>query len=159
MKLCIRQMVTSDKPALMHLLRQIPEFEQEEIVVAEEVIDSYLKAPESSGYYILASENESSLTGFISYGSTPLTKGTWDIYWIAVEPGKQGTGIGKALVVAAENEIKKRNGRLILVETSSKPSYEKTRNFYNASSYKLAGRIPDFYSTGDDLLIFEKRLT
>ncbi len=159
MKPCIRQMVSSDKPALMHILKQIPEFEQDEIVIAEEVIDSYLKSSEGSGYYILVAENDSLLLGYITYGNTPLTKGTWDIYWMGVEPGHQGKGIGKALVDAAESDIKKREGRLILIETSSKPEYQKTRSFHNARGYTLAGRIADFYSPGDDLLIFEKRLT
>jgi ribosomal protein S18 acetylase RimI-like enzyme len=151
-------MVASDKAPLMQILKQISEFERGEIDIAEEVIDIYLKDPINSGYYILVAEYDSSLAGYIEYGDTPLTKGTWDIYWMAVEPQQQGKGIGKVLIAAAESDIKKRQGRLILIETSSKPQYEKTRSFHIARGYTLTCRIVDFYSPGDDLLIFEKRL-
>lgn len=157
MKLDIRQMTAADKPALMLILNQIPEFEPEEIGVAEGVIDNYLKSPASSGYYILVADYNSSLAGYICYGDTPLTKGTWDIYWIAVASRHQSLGIGKALVEAAESNIKELKGRLIIIETSSKPEYEKTRRFHKARGYALTCRIADFYSPGDDLLIFQKR--
>ena len=157
MKLHIRQMTAADKTALMQILNQISEFEPEEVGVAEDVIDGYLKSPTSSGYYILVAEYNSSLVGYICYGDTPLTKGTWDIYWMAVTPQHQSLGIGKALVEAAESNIKELKGRLIIIETSSKPEYEKTRSFHKARGYALTCRIADFYSPGDDLLIFQKR--
>jgi ribosomal protein S18 acetylase RimI-like enzyme len=151
-------MAASDKIPLMEILKRILEFEPEEIDIAEEVIDIYLKDPTNSGYYVLVAEYEFSLAGYIQYGNTPLTKGTWDIYWMAIEPRLQGKGIGKILMGAAETDIKKREGRLILIETSSKPLYEKTRNFHVGRGYTLTCRIADFYSKGDDLLIFTKRL-
>jgi ribosomal protein S18 acetylase RimI-like enzyme len=159
MKPIIRPMDASDKLALMAIIKQIPEFEPDEVPIAEEVIDCYLKSPENSGYYILIAEHDLSLAGYVGYGNTPLTKGTWDIYWIGVEPGKQGRGIGKALIEAAESDIKKRGGRLILLETSSKPAYKKTRAFYTARGYTQIATIADFYSLGDDLVIFEKRIS
>lgn len=158
MKPTIRPMTASDKASLMEILKRIPEFEPEEIGIAEEVIDSYLKDPVNSGYYVLVAELDSSLAGYIQYGNTPLTNGTWDIYWMAIEPRLQGKGIGKVLMGVAETDIKKREGRLILIETSSKPLYEKTRNFHVGRGYALTCRIADFYSPGDDLLIFTKRL-
>jgi GNAT superfamily N-acetyltransferase len=158
MKLHIRQMTAADKPALIQLVKQIPEFESGEVSIAEEVIDSFLNAPIASGYYILVAELESSLVGYICYGNTPLTKGTWDIYWMAVAPEEQAKGIGKTLIENAENDIRKHNGRLIIIETSSKPEYEKTRRFHSARGYENICCIPDFYSPGDDLLIFQKCL-
>ncbi len=126
--------------------------------VAEELIDSYLNDPVGSGYHILVAEVDSTVTGYICYGPTPMTEGTWDIYWEAVAPGKQGRGIGSALMKSAEKEIVRAKGSLAIVETSSTPLYEKTRNFYLGQGYEVICRIPEFYAPGDDKLILQKRL-
>ena len=152
-------MTGKNKPAILKILKNTPEFEPHEVVVAEEVIDSYLNDPTGSGYHILVAEIGSSTQGYICYGATPLTTGTWDIYWMAVDPKKQARGIGKALLSAAENNIKNNQGRLILIETSSKPIYEKARNFHKSQGYDIICRIPDFYAPEDDKVIFQKRFS
>ena len=152
-------MTGEDKPAILKILKNTPEFEPHEVVIAEEVIDSYLHDPAGSGYHILVAEIGSSTLGYICYGATPLTKGTWDIYWMAVAPKEQDKGIGKILLLSAENNIKNNRGRLIIIETSSKPIYEKARRFYKSWDYDIICRIPDFYAPEDDKLIFQKRLS
>jgi ribosomal protein S18 acetylase RimI-like enzyme len=154
----IRPMTRRDKPAIMRMLAATPEFKPDEVVVAEEVIDSYLKDSYQSGYYILVAEVEKRVSGYICYGPTPLTEGTWDIYWVAVGGGEQRRGVGSALMTFAEDEIKKAGGRLAIIETASQPEYERTRRFYHRYGFKLVGRIPDFYAPGDDKLILLKRL-
>jgi ribosomal protein S18 acetylase RimI-like enzyme len=128
------------------------------VAVAEELIDSYLDDPSGSGYYILVAEADSTVEGYICFGSTPLTDGTWDIYWMAVAREKQGQGIGSALIRSAEEEIIKDQGRLSMIETSSTPAYEKTRNFHLGHGYEIVACVPDFYAPGDDKLIMQKRL-
>ncbi len=154
----IRSMTGEDKPAILKILQNTPEFEPDEVVIAEEVIDSYLEDLAGSGYHILVAEIGSSPVGYICYGPAPLTKGTWDIYWMAVDPKEQSRGLGKVLLLSAENNIKDNHGYLILIETSSKPGYEKTRRFHQSRGYNLICRISDFYAPGDDKLIFQKRL-
>jgi ribosomal protein S18 acetylase RimI-like enzyme len=142
----------------MQILKNTPEFKPFEVVVAEEVIDGYLDDPEKSGYNILIAEDDGKLAGYICWGETPCTVGTWDIYWVAVAGEKRGRGIGKALSEAAETAIKKARGRMAIIETSSTPLYENTRSFYRGRGYELIARIPDFYMPGDDKLIMQKKL-
>jgi GNAT superfamily N-acetyltransferase len=151
-------MTRADKPEIIRLLGALPEFEPTEVTVAEEVIDSYLDNPSGSGYHIQVAEAGSRLAGYICYGPAPLTQGTWDIYWVAVSAEKQGKGIGSALMTFAEDEIRRAGGRLIVIETSSKPGYQKTRHFYLSRGYRLVGCLSDFYAPGDDKLIHQKRL-
>jgi GNAT superfamily N-acetyltransferase len=153
----IRPMTKKDKSAILRILQNTPEFLPAEIVVADEVIDSYLFNPDESGYFILVSEVDSKIGGYVCYGATPLTEDTWDIYWIAVDHQMQGLGIGKSLIAAAEEKIKHARGRLIIIETSSKPGYERTNHFYVAQGYKAACQIIDFYSIGDNKIMYEKR--
>jgi len=142
----------------MQILQDTLEFKPFEVVVAEEVIDSYLRDAKGSGYHVLVAEDGSTVTGYICYGPTPLTHGTWDLYWQAVAREKRGHGIGGALMKAAEEEIRKAKGRLAFIETSSTLAYEKTRRFHLNQGYEIIARIPDFYSPGDDKLIMQKRL-
>ena len=143
---------------MARILRDTPEFKPSEVVVAEELIDSYLDDPSGSGYRVLVAEADSTVEGYICYGPTPLTEGTWDIYWIAVSRQKQDQGIGSALMKSAEKEIMKDQGRLVIIETSSTPLYEKTRRFHIGEGYEVVCRIPDFYTPGDDKIIMHKRL-
>ena len=151
-------MSREDRPRVTEILRGTPEFKSFEVAVAEELIDCYLDDPSGSGYYVLVAEVDSTVEGYICYGPTPLTDGTWDIYWVAVDRKRQDQGIGSALMKSAEEEIMKAKGRLSIIETSSTPAYEKTRNFHVSHGYEMVARIPDFYAPGDDKLILQKRL-
>jgi GNAT superfamily N-acetyltransferase len=150
-------MTAADKPALMLILRDTPEFEPSEIPVAEEVIDTGLADPEC--YHLLVAECEGAVTGYICYGLTPLTESTWDIYWLAVEKHQRGRGIGGILIKSAEEGIARKQGRLIIIETSDKPMYENTRRFYLSHKYEFVCRIENFYAPGDDKIVFKKVLS
>ena len=154
----IRAMNQEDKPSIMQILRSTAEFKRSEVIVAEEVIDSYLSDSYRSGYHILVAELNSTIAGYICFGPTPLTEGTWDIYWVVVAPDKQRKGVGSALLESAEKSIRETGGRLAIIETSSTPAYEKTRHFHIRYGYEVIGCITDFYAPGDDKLILQKRL-
>jgi len=154
----IRPMQTDDKPQVMDILRRTPEFQPHEVTVAEEVINSYLQDPTGSGYHILVAEGNSGINGYICYGPTPCTEGTWDFYWEAVKKEKRGMGIGSALSRAAEAAVLEAQGRLIIIETSSTPLYENTRRFHLGQGYEIISCIPDFYAPGDDKITMQKRL-
>jgi len=142
----------------LRILKNTPEFQPFEIIVAIEVIDSCLDDGENSGYRILIAEDDTEITGYICYGPTPLTESTWDLYWEAVDREKRGQGIGRALMKAAEDDIMESKGRMALIETSSTPAYEKTRRFHLGNGYEIIARIPDFYAPGDDKIILRKNI-
>ncbi|MBI2853830.1 MAG: GNAT family N-acetyltransferase [Chloroflexi bacterium] len=154
----LRPMVAGDKRSIMGFLPRVPEFLPAEVFVAEEVIDEYLEDPTGSGYSIWVAEAGPAIVGYICFGPTPLTEGTWDIYWIAVDPASQSRGAGKALIGLAEGKIVELKGRLIVIETSAKPLYRKTISFYIGRGYSIVARIPGFYAPGDDKLVLLKCL-
>jgi ribosomal protein S18 acetylase RimI-like enzyme len=150
-------MSAADKPALMKILKNTPEFKPYEVIVAEELVDYYLSDGAKSGYNILIADDDG-VAGYVCYGETPCTVGTWDIYWIAVSQEKRGKGIGKILDATVEAAIRKAKGRLAFIETSSTPLYENTRQFYLRRGYEQVACIQDFYMPGDDKLILQKKL-
>jgi len=117
-------------------------------------------APAEDYEFLGAFDDESDrLIGYACFGATPATDGTYDLYWLAVDPAAQGRGIGSALVRAVEAKLLDRGARLLVVETSSRPDYEGTRRFYARSGYKEAARVRDFYAPADDRIVLTTRLT
>lgn len=143
----------------MTILHSTPEFLPREVVIAEELIDAFLTSPQKSGYFILVAEIDGKVAGYVCYGETPLTEGTWDIYWIAVDRTHQGKGIGASLMKETENKIRESHGRLAIIETSSKSNYNKTRRFHISQGYSEIALVPDFYAIGDGKVIMVKRLS
>jgi ribosomal protein S18 acetylase RimI-like enzyme len=125
------------------------------VAVALEVFDAAVAG--SSDYVAVGAEVGGSLAGWICWGATPCTVGTWDLYWMAVEPTLHGAGVGTALLAEMERRLAG-TARLIVVETAGRPDYAATRAFYGARGYSVAARIPDFYQPGDDLVVYVKRL-
>lgn len=109
-------------------------------------------------YYLQGAELDGRLVGWICWGATPCTEGTWDLYWLAVDPATHGQGVGGALVEEMESRLRGK-ARLIAVDTSGRADYAPTRRFYEARGYKAVAVVPDFYAPGDDQVIFTKALS
>lgn len=156
---------TEDRPAVARLLDNAGVFRPEEVAVGLELVEETLREGEVSTYrWLLAESGDSSqgdapsLVGFACFGAVPLTEGTFDLYWIAVDPKARGRGLADALDEAVCAAARAEGGRWLLAETSSTPPYEPARRFYLRRGYALLERIPDFYRSGDDRLTFGKRL-
>jgi ribosomal protein S18 acetylase RimI-like enzyme len=153
----IRTMEARDKSAVLGLIRATGFFTAAEVDVAEELMDIFLGKPDQKDYHVVVVENdEKDVAGYMTWGPTPLAEDAYDLYWMAVSPSEQGKGRGKALVRWLEDEVRKRDGRMIVIETSSQPKYHGTRQFYIDLDYKEVARVPDFYRAGDDRVIYAK---
>ncbi len=158
----IRQIAARDRDRIHQIVVAAGNFTQVEIATALEVIDEALAdplAPRGDYRAFVAEDEHGAVAGYECHGPTPLTDGTYDLYWIAVDPAFQGKGVGRALLAFAEDDVRATAGRLLLIETSSQESYGDTIRFYERSGYPLVARIPAFYRPGDDKLIFAKLLT
>lgn len=155
----IRKFLEKDRTELINLLTETQAFTPAEIEVAMELVDIYLTNKNQKDYDIYSAiDNNENLLGYICIGPTPLTTGTFDLYWIAVRKNQQGRGIGKELINFAEAKIKQNGGRLIVIETSSQEKYKNTRKFYESTGYQILSRIKDYYNIEDDLLVYGKYL-
>jgi ribosomal protein S18 acetylase RimI-like enzyme len=141
------------------MLLETQVFTREEIEVAMELIDIVLKDSNQEDYRIdcMANEEDQAI-GYVCYGPVPMTQGTFDLYWIVVDPRSQGQGVGSKLLHFLEEIVRERSGRMILIDTSSTPQYEKTQKFYSRHGFQEVGRVPDYYHAGNDRITFCKRL-
>ncbi len=154
----IRPVRPDDREPLDRLLHRIENFTPEEVGVALKLIDLAIRDPRGSGYEVLVALEDGTLLGYVCYGPTPLTDGTFDLYWIAVDPDARGRVLGRRLHDAMLADLRGRGARLVRLETSSQDSYDGTMRFYDALGYEVVSRVRDFYRPGDDLYTLFLRL-
>jgi ribosomal protein S18 acetylase RimI-like enzyme len=156
----IRPLTRADRERVREIIVATGNFTASEVATAMELIDEWLAAGEASDYltYVLDDPANGGVRGYVCVGPTPLTDGTYDLYWIAVDRAAQGRGYGRQLMQFAEGEVRRRGGRMLLIETSSLDKYAATVRFYERSNYALVARVPNFYRAGDDKLIYAKEL-
>ena len=96
--------------------------------------------------------------GFCYTEPEELAEGTWNMLALAVRPDLQGKRLGSALVAAAEQHLRGRKQRILIVDTSGTDGFEMTRKFYAQNGYEEEARIRDFWAPGDDKVTFRKAL-
>ena len=134
-------------------------FSAAEVGVAVELVEERLSKGVASGYHFLFAEDEGGdVLGYACFGEIPCTVGSYDLYWIAVDPSKQRGGVGRMLLGAAEGVTAGWGGRRVYIETSSRELYLPTRGFYVACGYAEEAVLKDFYGVGDDKVIYGKGL-
>ena len=153
----LRDLTQADRARIEAITRSVKVFRDDEIAVALEVFDEAVGGSPANTYSALGAISEGRLGGWICWGPTPCTLGTYDLYWMAVDPSLQGAGIGTALVLEMERRLAGL-ARLIVVETAGRQEYSATRGFYRARGYSPVSIIPDFYAPGDDQVVFVKNV-
>ena len=152
------QVKTSDVETVKEIVTTTGFFHPEEIDIAIELVEERLIKGAASGYEFIFLEWDGITVAYSCYGLIPLTKSSYDLYWIATHAEYRGKGLGKILLLETENDIKTRGGTGIYAETSSRALYEPTRQFYLHNGYDLKAQFEDYYDEGDDLVYFVKRI-
>ena len=152
----IRFSEQKDIKPVLRFLDETKFFRPDEMIIADEVItDAATKGP-GGHYKSYVLEQKGNVVGWVCWGPTPCTVGSFDIYWLGVAPSCQGQGLGRKLMDFAEEQIRIGGGRLYIVETSGRESYLPTRAFYERIGYTVAAVVQDFYAPGDDKIIYTK---
>ena len=151
----LRHLTAADRGRIGEIARAVGLFREDEIPVALEVFDEAIRSGGEGSYTVVGADIDGRLTGWICWGPTPCTLGTYDLYWMAVEPALQGAGIGSALLQEMEHRLAGL-ARLVIIETAGRPDYAATRAFYEARGYRATAMIPDFYAPGDDQVVYVK---
>ncbi len=148
----------SERDAILSLVAGTGFFRPDEVLIAQEVLDDALKGGAHNPYSSLTAALDGVPVGWICFGPTACTIGTYDIYWIAVSLAHHRMGIGRTLLQHAEDILVRNNGRIAVIETSNKALYQPTRQFYLRNGYLEEACLKDFYAPGDDKVVYIKRL-
>ncbi len=152
-KLTIKPTTNDDIPALQIVL------DQTELFPSEMLPD--MLAPALAGEteaFWLTCHLDGTAVGICYTVPEAFAPGTWNMLALAVKPDVQGKGLGTAMVEAAEQQLKAKRQRLLIVDTSGTDAFAQTRRFYTRNGYEEEARIRDFWAEGDDKVIFRKVL-
>jgi len=154
----IRPTTPEETDLLVTLTDETGVFKPHEVVALREVLDEYHESNREYGHRAVTYEEHGKPGGFAYFAPASMTDRTWYLYWIAVSKKIQAKGIGGKLLKYAEDEIRQANGRVLFIETSSLPHYDLTRKFYVKQGYDTSAVLKDYYSDGDDMVVFSKRM-
>lgn len=147
-----------DRQAIGRLLQEAGNFSDEECVIGLEIVDVYLGEGPTSGvrgdYPTVVAEREGRVVGYATFGHTPMTEGTWHLYFIASDVTIRRAGIGRVLCEAIREVARAQGGKRLVLETSGRELYGGTRAFYDATGFREEGRIEDYYGEGDPVIYY-----
>ena len=150
----IRNLADEDRGPVEDALIACGAFTADEIRVALEMVQEGI----AGGYLVPALEVDGIVRAYGCVGKAALTQSTWYLYWICVHPSYQRAGLGTELQAHIERLVRDNSGERLVLETSGRADYARTRRFYQQAGFAEAGRIPDFYKPGDDCVVYCKLL-
>lgn len=123
----------------------------------DDMMADYLQNEDSEQIWRVA-ETDEQIIGLAYAAPEMMTEGTYNLYLIAVHKSMQGKGVGGQLMRHFEELLTHQKVRILLVETSGLPEFERTRAFYDQLDYQRTAVIPEFYAAGEDKVVFWKKL-
>jgi len=150
----IRKVTKTDIESLKEVLNSIELFPSE---MLDDMIAGFFNNPETQDIWFTTIENGKPIS--IGYcAPEQLTEGTFNLYAIGVRSDIQGKGIGTKMMTYLEQQLKEKGHRILIVETSGTDDFKLTRKFYENLNYSKEAVIRDFWSEGDDKIIYWKKL-
>lgn len=123
----------------------------------DEMISDYFDNPDTQDFWFTYIDNNTQVA--IGYCvPEKLTDGTYNLLAIGVSQDTQRKGIASQMMNYIEQRLKQKDGRILIVETSSDEAQIGARNFYSKMGYTQAAVIQDFWKDGEDKIVFWKKL-
>ena len=154
MKEKIRAVIQSDTDGLKKVVDSSELFPSEYL---DEMITDYFNNPDTQDIWFTYIDNNKQVA--IGYcAPEKLTDGTYNLLAIGVSQDSQRSGIAMQMMNYIELLLKQKDGRILIVETSSDDAQIGARNFYQKIGYVQAAVIKDFWKEGEDKIVFLKKL-
>lgn len=151
----LRPVTAADVPAVIDLVVAAAMFTRDE---AGFLGGALLTDDDGVTCLVQDAEDGQGLASVVLYRPEEAAERGHDLTMIAVRPDLQGRGLGSALLGHAEQDLRRRGQRLMVVRTSGSEQYDGTRRFYRRLGYTEHTRVPDYWTDGDDLVLFTKHL-
>lgn len=150
----IRAVTKADTEALKQVVDSSGLFPSEYL---DEMISDYFNNPDTQDiWFAYIDGNIPTAIGYCV--PEKLTEGTYNLLAIGVLQQSQRKGIASEMMSYIEQLLRQKDGRLLIVETSSDDAQTGARNFYKKIGYTRAAVIKDFWKDGEDKIVFGKKL-
>ena len=153
-----RGISAGDRKDIENILRSTDFFYEFEILTALEIADDTISKGKDSGYTWMKITDDEGVVAFGNYGKNAFSTHSWDLYWIAVHQTSRNNKFGTLLLKSIEDDVRTEGGKILWIETSGRPLYISTENFYKRNGYTLQASLKDFYGPGDPKQIYSKIL-
>lgn len=124
------------------------------IAYAEEELQQFLSARDA---VVRVAHRDEEIVGFVIaqiYRGRPTFQAR--IITIDVAASQRKSGIGAMLMDACEGEFERRQITRVRLEVAV--SNRSAQSFYRKYGYEEIGRVPEYYPTGEDALVLQKKL-
>jgi ribosomal protein S18 acetylase RimI-like enzyme len=148
----------ADDDHVRRIVRSTGFFSDVEVEIAVELVLDRLSRGDASDYHFLFASSGERVIAYACYGPIAGTRGSHDLYWIAVDREHQGRGIGVLVMTETERHIARAGGQRVFIDTSARPQYAPTRAFYERCGYRIVAELPDFYAVAEAKVIFARTL-
>ena len=150
----IRAVIQEDVDRLKRVVDSSQLFPSEYL---EEMIFDYFNNPNTAEiWFTYIDNNTPTAIGYCA--PEKLTEGTYNLLAIGVLKEAQGKGIASEMMLYIEQLLKQKEGRILIVETSSDDAQIAARKFYQKIGYTQEAVIRDFWKDGEDKIVFWKKL-
>lgn len=123
----------------------------------DEMISDYFNNPDTQDIWFTYIDD--SKTVAIGYcAQEKFTDGTYNLLAIGVSEDSQRKGIASEMMKYIEQLVKHKDGRVLIVETSTDDAQIGARKFYKQIGYTQEAVIRDFWKDGEDKIVFWKKL-
>ena len=109
--------------------------------------------PESKALVI---ERDGTVASLALYGPVAGSDGAWRISMLLVAPRVELRDVGRAMVDAIVDSVKKAGARLLVAELPADAVLGRTLSLLRANDFDQEGRIPDFFREGVALLFLRR---
>lgn len=136
-------------------------FPPEGLASLQRMLEDHFSAEsgDDAAFWVTEQDSTAGVVGIAYCEPERMTDRTWNIQFIAIHPTLQRKGRGAGLLSYVLSELERRQARVVLVDTSGKPSFDYVRLFYRSAGFSEEARVRDFYQAGDDKVTFWRRLT
>ena len=150
----IRAVTKSDTDGLKKVVDSSELFPSEYL---DEMISDYFNNPDTQDIWFTYIDNNEQVAIGYCVPEKP-TDGTYNLLAIGVSQDIQRKGIASQMMNYIEQQLKQKDGRILIVETSSDDAQIGARQFYNKIGYTQVAVIKDFWKDGEDKIVFWKKL-
>lgn len=150
----IRPITQADLPSIKALIDESGLFPSE---LLDGMVEDFFSHPAPHDMWF-AGEIGTEIAAVAYCAPEKMTLGTYNLYLIAVHPRYQGKKCGSQMIDFVEATLQAKQARILIVETSGLPEFEKTRAFYLKMGFTQEAVIREFFEPGDDKVVFWKKL-
>ena len=161
MDMRIRPATSADIAMIKEIAVATNMFGPDDTGFVDETIAGVLDGSLEHHRWLVGESDDGTVEGAAYYAPEPFSDRMWNLYFIAVSPGAQCSGVGGALVRRVESDLLEcgpQRAQTLIVETSSTEQYARTRAFYPKHGFVEEARIRRFYGPDDDKVVFWKLL-